>query len=118
MRVSAALITSLLPLALAGYTPASGSAIKPDPYEAVHQAESLLARTLDEKDYERLCYSLTEDVVYDSRPLGPDYGGLSVGYEQTVANIKAAFGTAKVAHHVSNAVIELNHDATQANVTT
>jgi hypothetical protein len=61
---------------------------------------------------------MTQDVVYDSRSLGPDYGGLSVGLKQVIENTKAAFGTANVAHHVSNAIIRLNRDATEANVTT
>jgi len=61
---------------------------------------------------------MTEDVIYDSRPLGPDYGGLSVGLQQVIENAQKAFGDAKIAHHVSNAIIRLNDDATKANVTT
>ncbi|CAI6337844.1 unnamed protein product [Periconia digitata] len=92
--------------------------IQPELYESIHQAENILAETLDTKNYERLGESMTEDVVYDSRPLGPDYGGLSVGLAQTTANIKAAFGDALVAHHVSNAIIKPQPDGQAANVTT
>jgi hypothetical protein len=123
MRVSAALIAFFGSLALAANSQDHGGScasncIEPDVYEAIHQRESILAETFDTKDWERLDESMTQDVVYDSRPLGPDYGGLSVGLEQVIVNTKAAFGDAKVAHHVSNAIIKLNMDATSANVTT
>ncbi|KAJ4288859.1 hypothetical protein N0V88_007189 [Collariella sp. IMI 366227] len=100
MRVAALLLASLIPPLL------------------IHQRESILAETLDTKDWDRLGESMTKDVVYDSRPLGPDYGGLSVGLEEVIKNTKKAFGDAMVAHHVSNAIIKFNHDATKANVTT
>lgn len=114
MRITALFLTSL-PICL-GATSTSNT--QPDDYEAIHQRESILAETLDTKDWGRLGESMTQDVVYDSRPLGPDYGGLSVGLQQVIENTKAAFGDAKVAHHVSNAIIKLNHDASKANVTT
>ncbi|KAH6632068.1 hypothetical protein F5144DRAFT_620966 [Chaetomium tenue] len=114
MRISTLLLTSLsICLGVA-----SPSHTQPDVYEAIHQRESILAETLDTKDWSHLGESMTKDVVYDSRPLGPDYGGLSVGLQQVIENTKAAFGNAKVAHHVSNAIIRLNHDASKANVTT
>jgi hypothetical protein len=119
MRISAILLTSLVPLSLAAASPDThGSVTQPDVYEAIHQRESILAETLDTKDWSRLGESMTDDVIYDSRPLGPDYGGLSVGLQQVIENTKKAFGNALVAHHVSNAIIRLNHDATEANVTT
>lgn len=114
MRISALLLTSLF-ICLGV---ASSSHTQPDVYEAIHQRESILAETLDTKDWSRLGESMTQDVVYDSRPLGPDYGGLSVGLQQVIENTKTAFGNAKVAHHVSNAIITPNHDASKANVTT
>lgn len=91
---------------------------QPDVYEAIHQREAILAETLDTKDWARVGESVTQDVVYDSRPLGPAYGGLSVGLADFVRAAQAAFGDADVAHHVSNAIIRPNADATQANVTT
>ena len=91
---------------------------QPELYEAIHQAEYVLAETLDTKNYARLGESMTDDVVYDSRPLGPDYGGLSVGLEQTTDSIRAAFGDARVAHHVSNAIIKPSGGGQAANVTT
>lgn len=124
MRVSTALATFFLSFSLASPSASHGGPggpdrdIQPDVYEAIHQRESILAVTLDTKDWARLGESVTKDIVYDSRPLGPDYGGLSVGLEQLIQNSKAAFGNARVGHHVSNAVIKLNRDATQANVTT
>jgi hypothetical protein len=119
-RVFVALFASLVPVSLAaatGYTYGCNSTT-PDVYEAIHQREYILAETLDIKDWDRLGKSMTQDIVYDSRPLGPDYGGLSVGFQQVIENTKKAFGDAKVAHHVSNAIIKLNGDATKANVTT
>jgi len=119
MRLSAILLTSLVPLCLGAPSPKSeDSGPQPDAYEAIHQRESILAETLDTKDWDRLGESMTKDVVYDSRPLGPDYGGLSTGLQQVIEDTKKAFGDAKVAHHVSNAIIKLNRDATEANVTT
>ena len=89
-----------------------------DPYEAIHQAEYLLADLLDTKQYDRLHEALTDDVVYDSRPLG-SYGGLSVGLEELTNNVRAAFGDAYNQHHVGNALIKfVNDEATSANVTT
>lgn len=93
-------------------------ALAPDPYEAIHQRESILAETLDTKNWDRLGESMTEDIVYDSRPLGPNYGGLSQGLAEVIKNTKKGFGKSKVAHHVSNAIIRLNKDGTKANVTT
>jgi hypothetical protein len=122
MHISALFLTYLIPLCLGKTSPhkdhTHGFNTQLDAYEAIHQRESILAETLDTKDWDRLDESMTQDVVYDSRPLGPDYGGHSIGLEQVIANTKAAFGTANVAHHVSNAIIRLNHDATEANVTT
>ncbi|KAG7292031.1 hypothetical protein NEMBOFW57_002062 [Staphylotrichum longicolle] len=119
MRISTFLLTSLVPVCLGATSSKSdGSDTQPDAYEAIHQRESILAETLDTKDWDRLGESMTKDVVYDSRPLGSDYGGLSVGLQQVIENTKKAFGDAKVAHHVSNAIIKLNRDATEANVTT
>ncbi|PVI00006.1 hypothetical protein DM02DRAFT_614627 [Periconia macrospinosa] len=93
------------------------TSVQPDYYEAIHQAEFKLAETLDTKNYGGLGEVMTDDVVYDSRPLGPDYGGLSVGLAQVTANIQAAFGGAQIAHYVSNALIKpLGSQA--ANVTT
>ncbi|KAK8112970.1 hypothetical protein PG984_013496 [Apiospora sp. TS-2023a] len=118
MQFSTVFLTAAaVPLSLASVT--SGYATtKPDLYEAIHQRENILAETLDVKDYDRLGESMTQDVVYDSRPLGPDYGGLSVGLEEVKANVRAAFGDAKIAHHVSNAIIVPNKDGNAANVTT
>lgn len=91
---------------------------KPDPYEAIHQAEFLLADLLDTKQYDRLHEALTDDVVYDSRPLGA-YGGLSVGLEQLTNTVREVFGDADNQHHVGNALINfVNDEATEANVTT
>lgn len=119
MRISAFLLTSLVPVCLGATSSKSDdSDTQPDAYEAIHQRESILAETLDTKGWDRLGESMTKDVVYDSRPLGSDYGGLSVGLQQVIENTKKAFGDAKVAHHVSNAIIKLNRDATGANVTT
>ena len=119
MRISAAVIVSFIPISLAVTSPGThGSLVKPDVYEAIHQRESILAETLDTKNWGRLDESMAQDVIYDSRPLGPDYGGLSVGLQEVTENIKKAFGNAMVAHHVSNAIIRLNQDATKANVTT
>jgi hypothetical protein len=114
MHISALILASL-PICL-GAT--SSSHTQPDDYEAIHQRESILAETLDTKDWGSLGESMTQDVVYDSRPLGPDYGGLSVGLQEVIENTRNAFGDANVAHHVSNAIIRLNHDASKANVTT
>lgn len=113
----------LIPLSLAGSTPNPGQSgpsgvPQPELYEAIHQRENILAYTLDTKDYARLGESMTKDVIYDSRPLGADYGGLSVGLAQTTANIRAAFGDAQIAHHVSNAIIVPHKDGKAANVTT
>ncbi len=120
MRFSTALLlTYLAPNCLGTASPASyDCATQPGPYEAIHQREAILAHTLDTKDWARLGESMTQDVVYDSRPLGPGYGGLSIGLQQVTENIKKAFGDAKVAHYVSNAIIKLNHNATEADVTT
>jgi hypothetical protein len=118
MRVSVFLLTPLVPLCLGKRSHNHGPATQPDAYEAIHQREAILAETLDTKDWARLGESMTQDVVYDSRPLGPDYGGLSVGLQEVIDNTRAAFGDALVAHHVSNAIIRLNPDATAANVTT
>lgn len=113
MQFTAAfLAAAIAPLSLAGYL------TEPDLYEAIHQRENILAYTLDTKDYARLGESMTQDIVYDSRPLGPDYGGLSVGLKEVTDNIRAAFGDAKIAHHVSNAIIVPNKDGNAANVTT
>lgn len=91
---------------------------QPGPYEAVHQAESLLAELLDTKQYDRLHEALTDDVVYDSRPLGA-YGGLSVGLEELTNTVREVFGDAYNQHHVGNALIQFNNEeATSANVTT
>ncbi|EJT74153.1 hypothetical protein GGTG_07999 [Gaeumannomyces tritici R3-111a-1] len=96
MRASTALAALLAALASAGRP-------KPEPYEA----------------YDRLREAMTDDVVYDSRPLGPAYGGLSAGLEQTTANIRAAFGDALVEHQVGNALVAFTNDqATAANVST
>lgn len=125
MRFTPAILAAALslPQALAYSNPnpdstSTSNSLQPTLYEAIHQAENTLAETLDTKNYARLGDSLTKDVVYDSRPLGPDYGGLSVGLEQITANIKAAFGDAKVAHHVSNAIIKPQEGGKAANVTT
>ncbi len=120
MHISRALLLAYLVPSSLGTASSGhyGSATPLDPYEAIHQREAILAETLDTKDWARLGESMTQDVVYDSRPLGPDYGGLSVGLHQVTENIKKAFGDAKVAHYVSNAVIRLNHDATEADVAT
>lgn len=119
MRITAVFLTSLVSLCVAAKSPASQTpTTQPDVYEAIHQRENILAVTLDTKDWDRLGESMTQDVIYDSRPLGPDYGGLSTGLKEVIENTKKAFGDAMVAHHVSNAVIKLNHDATKANVTT
>lgn len=118
MRVFAALFTSLIVGSVTAAPGYGSNPTVPDVYEAIHQRESILAVTLDTKDWARLGESMTQDVIYDSRPLGPDYGGLSVGLQQVIENTKKAFGDAKVAHHVSNAIIRLNQDATAANVTT
>lgn len=116
MHVSTAIVAFLTPLSLA--VPSAYRRAWVGPYEAIHQRESILAETLDTKDWDRLGESMTQNVVYDSRPLGPDYGGLSVGLDEVIANTKAAFGDARVAHHVSNAIIRLNDDETEASVTT
>ncbi|KAK8859659.1 hypothetical protein PGQ11_010393 [Apiospora arundinis] len=115
----ATLAAAILPLSLAGTTSGTGlnGYLQPDLYEAIHQRENILAETLDTKDYARLGESMTQDVVYDSRPLGA-YGGLSVGLDQVVTNVRAAFGDAKIAHHVSNAIIVPQKDGKAANVTT
>lgn len=124
MRVSAALLTPLIASSVAAKSGGSNQnagncqSTTPDVYEAIHQAENNLAYTLDTKNWAKLGDWMTQDVVYDNRPLGPDYGGLSVGLQQVTENTKKAFGTANVAHHVSNAIIKLNDDATKANVTT
>lgn len=116
MRLPAALLTVLVPLSVAVPWPSRQAPLSP--YEAIHQRESILAETLDTKDWARLGESMTKDIVYDSRPLGPNYGSLSVGLDQVIANTKKGFGDAKVSHHVSNAIIVLNGDETEANVTT
>jgi hypothetical protein len=118
MRTSALLLPSLVPLCLGTSPHNRGPATQPDAYEAIHQREAILAETLDTKDWARLGESMTQDVVYDSRPLGPDYGGLSVGLQEVIDNTSAAFGDALVAHHVSNSIIRLNPGVTAANVTT
>lgn len=118
MHISALLLTPLVSLCLGTATNSYKPDTRPDAYEAIHQREAILAETLDTKDWDRLSESMTQDVIYDSRPLGPDYGGLSVGLEQVIENTQAAFGDALVAHHVSNAIIRLNPDTTEANVTT
>lgn len=115
MRVVAVIFAAIVSLSQAT---ASETPIQPDLYEAIHQAEYVLADTLDTKNYARLGVSMTEDVIYDSRPLGPDYGGLSVGLAEVTANIQAAFGDALVAHHVSNAIIKPQTGGQAANVTT
>lgn len=116
MLISSAILSILVPLSIA--VPSANRNRLADPYEAIHQREYILAETLDTKDWDRLGDSMTEDIVYDSRPLGPNYGGLSVGLAQVIENTKSGFGDARVAHHVSNAIIILNDDATKANVTT
>lgn len=116
MHISTAFVAFVAPTSLA--VPSAYQRAGVGPYEAIHQRESILAETLDTKDWDRLGESMTQDVVYDSRPLGPDYGGLSVGLDVVIANTKATFGDARVAHHVSNAIIRLNHDDTEANLTT
>jgi hypothetical protein len=118
MRISALLLPSLAPLCLGTNPHSHGPGTQPDAYEAIHQREAILAETLDTKDWGRLGESMTQDVVYDSRPLGPDYGGLSVGLQEVIENTRAAFGDALVAHHVSNAIIRLNPEVNAANVTT
>ncbi|KAK8078843.1 hypothetical protein PG994_002650 [Apiospora phragmitis] len=105
------LASAILPLSLAGTTPV-GYVAELGLYEAI------LAYILDTKDYARLGESMTQDVVYDSRPLGLDYGGLSEGLQQITDNVRAAFGDADVAHHVSNAIIVPHEDGKAANVTT
>lgn len=117
MQFTAAfLAAAAVPLSLAAATAGCGTA--PGLYEAIHQRENILAYTLDIKDYARLGESMTQDVVYDSSPLGADYGGLSVGLQQVTDNIRAAFGDAKVEHQVSNAIIVPNKAGNAANVTT
>ncbi|PVI03250.1 hypothetical protein DM02DRAFT_612340 [Periconia macrospinosa] len=107
MRVATAIFVAIFSLAQAkAYNETyNETSIQPDYYEAIHQAEFKLAETLDTKNYSGLGEVMTKDVVYDSRPLGA-YGGLSEGLENTIANIKAAFGDAMNAHYVSNALIE------------
>ncbi|KAK8062643.1 hypothetical protein PG997_014740 [Apiospora hydei] len=119
MQFSTAFIAAVasIPMSLAATTYGT-AALEPGLYEAIHQRENVLAYTLDTKQYNRLGESMTNDIVYDSRPLGPNYGGLSVGLKQTTDNIRAAFAGAKVAHHVSNAIIVPQKDGKAANVTT
>ncbi|KAF6793823.1 hypothetical protein CSOJ01_13795 [Colletotrichum sojae] len=117
MRSTAAVL-SLLAATLAAAAPPPKGGPTPDPYEAIHQASYLLASLLDTKQYSRLGEAMTDDIVYDSRPLGA-YGGLSNGLAETTKNIAAAFGDALNEHQVGNALIKFNNrEATSANVST
>lgn len=117
MRTTTAVL-SLLAATFAAAAPPPKGGVTPDPYEAIHQASYLLASLLDTKQYSRLGEAMTDDIVYDSRPLGA-YGGLSNGLAETTKNIAAAFGDALNEHQVGNALIKFNNrEATSANVST
>ncbi|KAI0018606.1 hypothetical protein F4780DRAFT_781292 [Xylariomycetidae sp. FL0641] len=92
---------------------------QPDVYEAIHQAEFRLAVTLDEKKYNELYLSMTNDVIYNNsqfleqgRP-----GGIAWNLEQVIESTKAAFGDALVSHSVTTAKIDLLSE-TKAHVIT
>ena len=61
---------------------------------------------------------MTQDVVYDSSPLGPGYGGKSEGLDHVKEAIRAAFGDAEVEHIVTNLYIKNMEIPTKANVIT
>ena len=116
MRLSIILPTVLASLSFAAAS--SGNCCQYDQYEAIHQAEYQLALTLDEKDWDNLHNSMTQDVVYDNSAFGPGKGGVSTGLAQVINNTKAAFGNSLVGHIVANALIDLDHSKQRAHVIT
>ena len=116
MRLSIILPAALASLSFAAAS--SGNCCQYDQYEAIHQAEYQLALTLDEKDWDNLHNSMTEDVVYDNSAFGPGKGGVSTGLAEVISNTKAAFGDAMVEHIVANARINIEPSGTEAHVIT
>ena len=87
-------------------------------YEAIHQAEYQLALTFDNKDWDNLHNSMTQDVVYDNSAFGPGKGGVSTGLAEVIRDAKAAFGDSMVERIVANARINIDDSGEQAHVIT
>jgi len=87
-------------------------------YEAIHQAEYKLAYNLDNKKWDLLHESMTQDVVYDNSAFGPGKGGVSTGLDEVIKNTKAAFGDSMVEHIVANALIDVDDSGKRAHVIT
>ncbi|KAF2098535.1 hypothetical protein NA57DRAFT_56196 [Rhizodiscina lignyota] len=113
MKFSTTVLLSLASLAAAGpyeRHEARGNAVpQPDAYEAIHQAESRLAVTLDQKDWSALGQSMTQDIIYDNSQFLQQgrRGGVYKGLEQVINGTKQAFEGAQVSHSVTTAKIDL-----------
>ncbi|CAK3858638.1 Hypothetical predicted protein [Lecanosticta acicola] len=118
MQSFALILGFLACLALA--TPADDEPQKPlsSTYDDIIQAGYKTAYLLDSKNYTALGEVMTEDVVYDSSPLGPSYGGKSVGLENVQKAVKAAFGDADTEHVVTNLYIKEMISSIKTNVIT
>lgn len=82
-----------------GHTP-SGSRI-----EALTQAGHRLSYILDTKTYAALDSVLTHDVVLDATELQPLTGGVTNGFDETVATFKRSGDGAKTAHRITNILL-------------
>jgi hypothetical protein len=119
MRSSIILVGILATISTATLLPLpSLSPCKPEINEAIHQAEYGLAATLDRKDYDSLRNYMTKDIVYDNSQFGPGKGGVSRGLDAVIRDTKAAFGTARVSHLVTNAIIDPDKSCKSAHVVT
>jgi hypothetical protein len=90
----------------------------PSAFEGLSEAEHLTALLLDTKNYDALGHVFTDDIYYDSRSLGPIYGGLSTNLKEIKAAVKQAFDGAKVEHIVSNLYIKELLTPTKAHTNT
>jgi hypothetical protein len=121
MRLSILSLGFLAPLCLAhplapnARDASESNILTPDIYEAIKQAAYKTAHIIDTKNYAALSEVMTQDVIYNSTSLGPGYGGLSIGREQVITNLKAAFGDSLIEHIVANSLIQLE-SATEAHV--
>ena len=115
MYISVLFLASFLSLCLGAAS--SNGYVQPGLYEAIKQREAIIFDTIDTQDWDRLHESVTQDYVHDSRPLGPVHGGLFVGLERCIEDLKQAFGGAMTAHQITNFIIRPNRGATEVNAT-
>jgi hypothetical protein len=94
-------LLSLSSLAATSPPPArSGSTI-----EALTQASHKLAYILDTQAFAELDSVLTQDVIFDATGLLPFTGGITLGFNETVAIFKRGGVGARTAHRVTNVLL-------------